>query len=66
MWMPIILICSSVYAESCWVLTKNEELLETQEKCNVVAVAKAKMVFDLPNIYHVKPMCQIIKPGFGV
>jgi hypothetical protein len=66
MWMPILLICSSVYAESCWVVTRNEDFLKTQEECNRVSVAKAKMAFESSTIYHVKPMCQKIKIGEGV
>jgi hypothetical protein len=64
--MPIVLICSSVYAESCWVVTRNEDLLKTQEECNRISFAKAKMAFENSAIYHVKPMCQEIKIGKGV
>jgi len=63
MWMPIILLCSSVYAESCNVITRNWEFHKTLEKCLQISTNKGQLLLQLPNIYHVKPMCQEIILG---
>ena len=56
MWMPILLVCSSVYAESCIVVTRNWEFHKQFEIC----LGVAKMLFEHPQIYHIKPLCQEI------
>ena len=63
--MPIILICTAPYAESCIVVTKNREseMLSTMEECFEVSRDKAKIAIESPNVYHVKPLCQEIKKG---
>jgi hypothetical protein len=60
MWMPIILLCSSVYAESCLVVTRNWQFYDTLELCLEISESKAKKAFEHPQVYHVKPMCQEI------
>ena len=59
--MPILLVCSSVYAESCMVVTRNWEFYETLELCLEVSVAKARILLKEPTVFHVKPLCQKIK-----
>ncbi len=68
MWMPIILLCSSVYAQSCIVVTRNHEsqMLPTKEECFKVSIEKAKIAHRMTAMYHVKPMCQEIIMGKGV
>ena len=65
MWMPILLICSSVYAESCWVVTRNKQsdMLPSKEECFEVSIEKAKIALKSPTVYRVKPMCQEILLG---
>tara|TARA_R100001163_G_C4865451_1_gene69729 strand:- start:167 stop:361 length:195 start_codon:yes stop_codon:yes gene_type:complete len=58
--MPIILVCSSVYAESCMVVSRNWEFFETSEACLEISVRKANILFRNPAVYHVKPLCQEI------
>jgi len=66
MWMPIILLCYNIQAQSCVVLTRNYDLLETQEECNKVAVAKGKIAFNSQKVYYVKPLCQKIIIGHTI
>jgi len=60
MWMPIILICSSVYAESCMVVSRNWEFHDNSDTCLAVSVRQANILFRNPSVYHVKPLCQEI------
>ena len=60
MWMPILLVCSSVYAESCIVVTRNWEFHKHFEICLGVAKMQAEKLFEHPQIYHIKPLCQEI------
>ena len=46
--MPILLVCSSVYAESCMVVTRNWEFYETLELCLDVSVKKANILLRNP------------------
>ena len=59
MWMPIILLCSAPYSESCIVVT-GEELLSTQQECFKVSTEKAREALRFPNVYQARPFCQII------
>ena len=59
MWLPIILICSAPYAQSCTVVTGNE-LVKTQKQCFEQSIKKAKIAMESPNVFQAKPMCQII------
>ena len=59
MWLPILMICSSPYIESCMVIT-GKELVPTKEQCFAESVAKGKMAMQSPTTYRVKPMCQVI------
>ena len=58
-WLPIILLCSAPYAQSCTVITGNE-LVPTQEECFKQSVRKAKIAMESPSVFQAKPMCQII------
>jgi len=58
-WLPIILLCSSPYVQSCNVIT-GLELMKTQEACFAEVEKKALILLKNPGIYHVKPACQII------
>ena len=59
LWLPIILLCSAPYAESCVVITGNE-LLTTKEQCFANSVAKAKRAMNSPRVFQAKPMCQVV------
>jgi len=61
MWLPIILLCSAPYVESCNIIT-GLELLETKEECFIEVEKKARFLLNDPKIYQAKPACQII-PG---
>ena len=61
MWLPIILVCSAPYVESCNIIT-GLELLNTKEECFRQAEKKALIMLANPSIYQAKPACQII-PG---
>tara|TARA_A100001515_G_scaffold141845_1_gene139438 strand:- start:6365 stop:6565 length:201 start_codon:yes stop_codon:yes gene_type:complete len=64
MWLPILMLCSSPYIESCIVIT-GEQLLPSKEECFQVSRQKAEIALKDPVVYKVKPMCQII-PEVGV
>ena len=49
LWLPIILLCSAPYAESCVVITGNE-LVTTKEQCFANSVEKAKIA--RPKMYE--------------
>ena len=59
MWLPIILLCSSPYAQSCLVITGNE-LVTTKEQCFANSVEKAQIAMKSPTVFQAKPMCQIV------
>ena len=59
LWLPIILLCSAPYAESCVVITGNE-LVKTKEQCFANSVDKAKIAMKIPQFFQAKPMCQIV------
>ena len=59
MWLPIILICSAPYAQTCTVITGNE-LVTTQKQCFEESIRKAKIAMESPSVFQAKPMCQII------
>ena len=59
LWLPIILLCSAPYAESCVVITGNE-LVTTKEQCFANSVGKAKIAMKSPKVFQAKPMCQIV------
>ena len=60
MWMPILLVCSSMFAQDCLVITRNWEFHETLDKCLEISVAKARILLKEPTVFHVKPLCQEI------
>ena len=66
MWMSIMILCGSLYAQSCMVITGNE-LFPSKEKCFESAVEKANKAITFPNVFQAKPFCQVIpgtqKPG---
>ena len=59
MWLPIILLCSAPYVESCNVIT-GLELLRSKEECFKEVEAKATFLLRDPAIYRAKPACQIV------
>ena len=59
MWLPIILLCSAPYIESCNIIT-GLELLESKEECFKEVEAKATFLLRNPTIYRAKPACQIV------
>tara|TARA_R100000742_G_C4269694_1_gene88253 strand:- start:737 stop:952 length:216 start_codon:yes stop_codon:yes gene_type:complete len=59
MWLPIILLCSAPYVESCNIIT-GLELLHTKEQCFKEVEAKAAFLLKDPAIYQAKPACQIL------
>ena len=61
MWMPILLVCASMFAQDCLVITRNWEFYDTLDECLSVSVDKARILIDNPSIHHVKPLCQKIK-----
>ena len=63
MFMPILLVCSSVYAESCIVVTRNWEFHDTLDVCLAVSDHEASTLFKEPSVYHVKALCQEIILG---
>ena len=66
MWMPMLLICGSVYAESCLVVTKNEDFYDTLEECSAASTEKANWALKNTPMYYVRPMCQDIKMGKSI
>ena len=59
MWLPIILICTAPYVQSCNVIT-GLELLTTKEACFEESQKKAMIAMQSPSIFQAKPACQII------
>ena len=59
MWLPIILVCSAPYVESCNMIT-GLELLETIDECFAEANVKANIILRSPTVYLAKPACQIM------
>ena len=59
MWLPIILVCSAPYVESCNMIT-GLELIETKDACFAESNAKANIILKSPTVYLAKPACQII------
>ena len=61
MWMSIMILCSSIHAQSCMVITGNE-LHTSKEKCFEDSIAKANKAVTYPQAHQAKPFCQVI-PG---
>ena len=61
MWMSILIMCASMNAQSCMVITGNE-LHTSKENCFEDAIAKANKAVTFPNVFQAKPFCQVI-PG---
>ena len=61
MWMSIMILCGSLYAQSCMVITGND-LHVSKEKCFESAIEKANKAVTFPNVFQAKPFCQVI-PG---
>ena len=59
MWLPIILICTAPYVQSCNIIT-GLELLKTKEACFEQSNKKAMIMLQSPGIFQAKPACQII------
>ena len=59
MWLPIILVCSAPYVESCNMIT-GLELIETKDACFAESNAKANILLKSSTVYLAKPACQII------
>ena len=59
--MPILLVCSSMFAQDCVVVTRNWEFHNSLEDCLDVSVDKARILLKEPTVFHVKPLCQKIK-----
>jgi len=59
MWLPIILLCSAPYVESCNIIT-GLELLESKEECFKEVGEQAEFLLRNPSVYKVKPACQIL------
>ena len=66
MWMSIMILCASMNASSCMVITGNE-LHTSKEKCFEDSVAKANKAITYPQVFQARPFCQVIpgtqKPG---
>jgi len=62
MWMTIVMLCGSVYANSCLVVTSKNNLdyYASKEECFDIAIARAREAKNDPRIFHVVPMCQEI------
>ena len=56
-----MILCGSVYAQSCMVITGNE-LFPNKDKCFESAIEKANKAIPFPPVYQAKPFCQVI-PG---
>ena len=48
MWLPIILICSAPYAQTCTVIT-GLELVSTHKQCFEESIKKAKVAMESPS-----------------
>ena len=61
MWMSIMILCASINAQSCMVITGNE-LNTSKEKCFEDSIAKANKAITYPQVFQARPFCQVI-PG---
>ena len=61
MWMSIMILCASMNAPSCMVITGNE-LHTSKEKCFEDSIAKANKAVTYPQVHQARPFCQVI-PG---
>tara|TARA_R100000329_G_scaffold131464_1_gene110709 strand:- start:170 stop:370 length:201 start_codon:yes stop_codon:yes gene_type:complete len=63
MWMPIVMICANIYANTCTVVTSVGKYYDTKEECFQVSIQKATAATDTPQIFYARPMCQEIVLG---
>ena len=59
--MSIMILCSSMNASSCMVITGNE-LHTSKEKCFDDSISKANKAVTYPQVFQARPFCQVI-PG---
>ena len=63
MWMPIVMICANMYANSCTVVTSIGKYYDTKEECFEISIQKASSATNTPQIFYALPMCQEIAIG---
>ena len=61
MWIGIMILCGTLHAESCMVVT-TRELFPNKEMCFKFSTEKARKAVEFPNVLRAKPYCQVI-PG---
>ena len=61
MWMSIMILCASMNASSCMVITGNE-LHTSKEKYFEDSIAKANKAVTYPQVHQARHFCQVI-PG---
>ena len=61
MWIGIIILCGSLHAESCMVIT-TREMFPNKEMCFKFSIDKAQKAIEHPTVFRAKPYCQVI-PG---
>lgn len=61
MWIGIMILCGTLHAESCMVIT-TRELFPNAQMCFEHSIEKANKALTFPNVMRAKPYCQVI-PG---
>ena len=61
MWMSILIVCGTAYSQSCMVIT-GTELHTSKTTCFEYSIGKANKAITFPEVFQVKPFCQVI-PG---
>ena len=66
MWLPMLLICTSLEASSCTVVSRNYDLASNENECIRVAIAKLKEADNIKEIVYKRPMCQEVMIGKNI
>jgi|TARA_R100001594_G_C4033583_1_gene261793 hypothetical protein len=58
MWLAIILVCASPYADTCEVMVQSQVLHSTELACFKVGNRQVKLLSQQAIVFYAKPLCQ--------
>tara|TARA_Y100000813_G_C23823937_1_gene194288 strand:- start:148 stop:354 length:207 start_codon:yes stop_codon:yes gene_type:complete len=65
MWLSMVLVCSSPFADTCNVMMDIEKMHETEINCFKSGNIQVKYLSENPVVYYAIPLCQKIKIDLG-
>lgn len=63
MWVAMVITCTTMFADSCVIITKGDIKPNAREQCYHVAADAAKTLELMPSFQYAQPMCQRFNIG---